>query len=327
MRAVNIYDFDHTIYDGDASLDFIIYCLKNNPRLWKYLPLMFYTLALYVIGIAARKRLKESAFSFLKDIKDIDTEVAAFWDAHRRKIKKFYIDLRADNDIIVSASPEFLLEPIVSSLGAKLIATKMNKASGVIIGENCRGVEKVSRLNERYPELVVASVYSDSLSDAPLIELGKKGYMVSGDTAIPFNEYRMPLSARLTSLKFLRFILVGCINASIGISIAYTFSLFIKSPQLSFLMGFTLGLVPSYFLNSIIIFKDRRFSLKKFRSYVISYIPNFLIMFFSVHILTVFTTVIPLVAYVVAVVVAVPLTFMLLSLYTFKDGGRSERGK
>ena len=31
-NLANIYDFDHTIYDGDASFDFIQYCLLRNPK-------------------------------------------------------------------------------------------------------------------------------------------------------------------------------------------------------------------------------------------------------------------------------------------------------
>ena len=35
---MNVYDFDKTIYDGDASLDFWKYSVKRQPLLVFYLP-------------------------------------------------------------------------------------------------------------------------------------------------------------------------------------------------------------------------------------------------------------------------------------------------
>lgn len=29
----NIYDFDKTIYDGDSTVDFFLFCLKREPIL------------------------------------------------------------------------------------------------------------------------------------------------------------------------------------------------------------------------------------------------------------------------------------------------------
>ena len=30
MCRLNVFDFDNTIYDGDSSIDFYIFCLKRN---------------------------------------------------------------------------------------------------------------------------------------------------------------------------------------------------------------------------------------------------------------------------------------------------------
>ena len=35
---MNLYDFDETIYDGDSTRDFVLYCYKNYPRTLAYLP-------------------------------------------------------------------------------------------------------------------------------------------------------------------------------------------------------------------------------------------------------------------------------------------------
>lgn len=323
MKIVNVYDFDHTIYDGDASLDFIIYCLTGNYRLWKYLPSMALVLVLYITGKADRKKVKETGFVFLNDIDNPDELVDDFWVSHKKKIKKLYTSRKKDDDVVISASPEFLLGPIALSQGFGLIATKMNKNTGRITGNNCRGNEKVERFRKEYPEYDIGDVYTDSMSDAPLINIAHKGYMVKKNVVTEFNEYTPSLTDRIKSPEFITFIFVGCVNAIVGISVSYMFSLYIHSPQVAFIIGFTSSLVPSYFLNSVITFADRNFSITKFGKFVLSYVPNFSIMFVFVYIFTDFFKITPLLTYILAVVLAVPITFLLLSVYTFKNKGDS----
>ena len=43
-----------------------------------------------------------------------------------------------------------------------LICTHHNEKTGAIIGENCRGEEKVRRLNEEFKDYKIVDVYSDS---------------------------------------------------------------------------------------------------------------------------------------------------------------------
>ena len=35
---MDVYDFDGTIYDGDSSIDFYLFCLKKNIKLLRYIP-------------------------------------------------------------------------------------------------------------------------------------------------------------------------------------------------------------------------------------------------------------------------------------------------
>lgn len=177
--TVNAYDFDHTIYRGDASFDFIIFSFVRHPALLRYLPLDAWVIFLYVIGKRNRKQIKQVAFSFLKDVRDIDNELQIFWMKHEHKIEEWYLNQKKPSDIIISASPEFLLRPIVSKLEIKtLIATRMDKTSGYITGENCRAEEKVIRLNKVSPNVKIDSAYSDSMSDLPLLSLASNAYIV-----------------------------------------------------------------------------------------------------------------------------------------------------
>lgn len=120
-----LYDWDGTIYDGDSSVDFLFYCIKKNKKLfWFFIKKIPYFLK-YIFKLISTTEFKEEIFSFLKTIKNIDSYVDDFWKQNKHKVKNFYLDKKHDKDIIISASPEFLLKPICEELGIKeLIAIK-----------------------------------------------------------------------------------------------------------------------------------------------------------------------------------------------------------
>lgn len=186
---VNLFDFDKTIYDGDSSIDFFRYSIKCNKMVLFYIPKIAIYYLLYFFKIKSKKQLKECFFSYLKHIDNINLMVNDFWKKNEKKIKKFYNDRLHDKDIIISASPEFLLKPICEKLNVKdIIATKVDKHNGKFISENCKGEEKVIMFKKKYPLSIVNEVYTDSLSDKPIVNLGKKGFLVKGEKIVPFKD-------------------------------------------------------------------------------------------------------------------------------------------
>lgn len=175
---MNIYDFDKTIYDGDSSIDFFKYCIKKKKKCLIIIPKIILSLLLYIFHFKNKEYFKSTFFSFLKYIEEKDKIVNDFWKCHENKIKKFYLNQKKDTDIIISASPEFLLRPIALKLNFKLIATKVDINSGKLLGKNCYGEEKVKRLNNININSC-DNFYSDSLSDLPLYKISKKGYLVN----------------------------------------------------------------------------------------------------------------------------------------------------
>ena len=87
--------------------------------------------------------------------------------------------------MIISASPEFLLAPVIAELGGVLIGTRMSPTTGLIDGCNCRGEEKVHRLKAAQPDAVVDRAYSDSLIDLPILRLARRPYLVRKGVATP----------------------------------------------------------------------------------------------------------------------------------------------
>ena len=176
---INGYDFDKTIYDGDSTLDFYLYCLKHQFSLIRFLPIQFYGFLVYKLKIKRKEYFKEKFYTFLKGIKHIDVVVNNFWDENESKIKNWYLDQKKESDVIISASPEFLLSEICKRLKIEsLLASKVDKNTGKLLSNNCYGNEKVKRFKEAYPKAKLHSFYSDSYSDMPIINLAKKGYIV-----------------------------------------------------------------------------------------------------------------------------------------------------
>lgn len=184
---VNIYDFDKTIYRDDSTVDFYRYCLRHNKKTLLALPRTALYGLKYLTGFCDKTAFKQAFFSFLKYLDDTPSMVESFWKVHADKIKECYRKRRRSDDIIISASPEFLLRPVCKD--GVLIASRVDPSSGVFSGKNCFGPEKVVRLRELYPDCRPEEFYSDSLSDTPLAEIAREAYIVQGDRLIPWAEY------------------------------------------------------------------------------------------------------------------------------------------
>ncbi len=179
--SVVIYDFDKTIYDGDSSVDFYFYCLKKKPRIIRFLPKQCWHAVLYLFGIESKTKFKGHFFEYLRAVESVEAMVESFWDSNFRKVKDWYIEKDHQNDVIISASPRFLLEPTAKKLGVQsLIATEMSSKTGVISGENCYGEEKVRRFQAQFKNVTVEEAYTDSKSDLPIQSLAKKKFLVKG---------------------------------------------------------------------------------------------------------------------------------------------------
>lgn len=201
-KHINVFDFDHTIYNGDCSLDFYFFSVVRNASILRFLPYQLWHAGLFIFKLESRTKFKSSFFIFLKTINDPDAHVRSFWEQHDRKIKDWYQEIHSNDDVIVSASPEFLLEPIAKELHVKkLLATKMDEKTGVIEGKNCRGLEKARRFQKAFPSTAIQRVYSDSMSDTPLFALAKESYVVKGDTIISLVEFKKMSAIRRYLLR------------------------------------------------------------------------------------------------------------------------------
>lgn len=186
---VNLYDFDKTIYDGDSSVNFYKYCLRKKPIIIIYSINFIIYYLLYKLNISTKEKAKEKLFKFVTKFSNVDNIIEEFWSININKIKDFYKDKDHSNDIIISASPEFLLKPICDKLKVKdLIASPIDKNTCLYHGKNCYGEEKVRRLKSKYKDIEVIEAYSDSLSDLPMLKLATNKYIVKKNKIIKYEK-------------------------------------------------------------------------------------------------------------------------------------------
>lgn len=179
---MNVYDFDKTIYNGDSTFDFYRFCLKRHPKIILRLPSLLFNYCIFLLKRISKTEFKERMYKFLTDIDDIDFEIKSFWDKNIKKIKNFYKRSQKADDVIISASPEFLIIPACQRINIRYAyASKVNKHTGNYTGINCHGKEKVNRFYSAFPNGVIDNFYSDSYSDTPLAKLAKNSYIVSGE--------------------------------------------------------------------------------------------------------------------------------------------------
>lgn len=234
------YDFDDTIFSGDSSMKFYKYCLLHHPSVllsaFKQIGAFFK----FVSGKYNKDQTKSVFFSYISHLKDLPEVVEAFWDKNESGLKGWYAehcrrldageyDVACDDDAdvdhtgsgdgdgyvvrpktcVISASPEFIIQPICRRLGIDyVICTKMDMATGQIIGRNCHGEEKPRRLyecfggdlhdrsenpilrdgaNDEVPNFEIIEFYSDSYSDDPVARLAGRAFLVQGEKLLPWN--------------------------------------------------------------------------------------------------------------------------------------------
>ena len=185
---MRVYDFDQTIFQYDSSVRFYQYCLRHFTRVVVHaVPLAALQFAEYQVnGGKDAKKLKERLFSFLNRIDNIDAVGHDFWEENWQNFSPWYLDQRQEDDLVISASPDFLLRPAAEHFGFSLIATPMNPYTGKIEGRNCHDQEKKRRFLLEYPDTAIEAFYSDSLSDSPMAEMAETAWLVKKGEITPW---------------------------------------------------------------------------------------------------------------------------------------------
>ena len=121
--------------------------------------------------------------------------------------------------------------------------------------------------------------------------------------------------------EFIIFILIGIFNTISGsvFSVIYSYNL---NANIAFVLGYITSLVIAYLLNSKFNFK-KKLSIQRFIKFAISYVPNFIIQNMFVLIFYNQLGWEKVVVYFLAALIGVPVTFICLKIFAFKNKGNS----
>lgn len=151
MEKLAIFDVDFTLTSKETLLQLFKFLIKEDKKNLKFLPR-----AAFSGIIDMMKKLKSEGY-------------------------KIYL---------ISASPEFYLNELYNIKEVDvIIGTRFSFNEGKferkMVGENCKGEEKVRRLKEYLQENNIevdyknSYMFSDSLSDKPLLDLVGNGYLIN----------------------------------------------------------------------------------------------------------------------------------------------------
>ena len=184
---MNVFDFDNTIYRGDSTADFILYNIKKQPSLSVYILRFACAYCFYKLRLTSKTKAKQVLFRMFGKVPSMEDRLRDFWADHMRNIKNWYPGLHRDDDVVISASPEFLILPACRTLNiSHVMGSPVDMHTGTYTGSNCSGSEKPLRFRERYLDAVIENFFSDSLSDSPMAEISLQAYLVKGDNFFPW---------------------------------------------------------------------------------------------------------------------------------------------
>ncbi|MDC0801001.1 HAD-IB family hydrolase [Clostridium paraputrificum] len=199
MKKLAIFDIDYTITKKETLMEFYKYSLEEDIKNIRFLPRALYSGLMYGIGIYDERRVKECFLKFIDNIEEekLQELVKRFYKNRLSKILyKDALDMmyklkKEGYDIyLISASPEFYINEFYNiDVVDKVIGTRFEFKEGKFIrkmlGNNCKGEEKVKRLKEVLSKENIkvdfknSYMFSDSLSDKPLLDLVGKPYLIN----------------------------------------------------------------------------------------------------------------------------------------------------
>lgn len=179
---VNVYDFDNTIYDGETLVDFILYFVRRDVKIWKYLPKLIVIAFKDMLHLFTVEDAVEAYASFLEgyyvNAGDLSGVVVDFWNKNEKKIKPWYATVRKDSDIIVSGTTDFILDEIMKRMGIKhYVGSSIDKKTGKF-RRLCFLENKVKIFRELYPNAHIANFYTDSMNDKAMMDIADHVYLV-----------------------------------------------------------------------------------------------------------------------------------------------------
>ncbi len=183
--GIAVFDVDQTLLKGDSLL--LAARKSNSPIKFIWFSLKFIPFfILWKLRFLNSKKIKEIFIEKFQICKRYNLEQKANnkdWlttDLTKMIRKKALMRInmhkeKGDVVVLCSASPDMIIEPLANSLNVDLICTNLIKIEKnwvpKIQGINCKGIEKLRRLEDKYEHLTKhkLEVYGDSKGDREIL--------------------------------------------------------------------------------------------------------------------------------------------------------------
>lgn len=185
MKKVNVYDFDNTIYDGETLIDYILYYVRHDIKIWKYLPKLVVIAFKDMLHLFTVDEAIKAYASFLEGyyvtLDNPAENIIDFWNKNEKKIKPWYSKVKKDDDIIVSGTLDFILEEASKRVGFKnFVGSSIDSSTGKFINI-CFLENKVKLFREYFPDTEIENFYTDSMNDKAMMDISENVYLVKKD--------------------------------------------------------------------------------------------------------------------------------------------------
>ena len=152
--------------------------MKRHPKMYfTFFPKAVKNLILRKLGKMPEYLMQRKFFGYLTLIDDFDEQIERYWDKNEKKISDWYLKQKKPDDLIISASPTCIIEPIANRLGVNFMATEFDRQFGVFLNNHMYAKEKAQyMIDHGFP--MIENFYSDSLADTPLALCAEKAHLV-----------------------------------------------------------------------------------------------------------------------------------------------------
>lgn len=217
-----VFDFDHTLYDGDSGSHMVRWLLARNP-LRMLAALLASPLLLPMLAWLPTRRRAVSAYFWigtfgLHEVHDFDALIERYVLAHSDELRTRLLPIgmdvlrahRVDGDsvVIATGAPPALARQVLAASNQQdvpVIGSLLGPwLGGLVACRHCHAEVKVAMLAEAGVTRIDRA-YSDSLADLPLLRAAREPVVVNPkSSAIPM--FRACLPAGTPLLNW------GCLN-------------------------------------------------------------------------------------------------------------------
>jgi len=315
--------FTRVIYDGNLTLDFVLYLLRLKPyRIFSYLSLLP-DLVLYLLNKITPTQLANKFYKVV--LRGIgDEEYQLFKINNKYKIDLTGFDME-QGDIILTGEPSFLVDSFIDRTKYKVICTEYDIEKRAIIGELNMGHQKLENLKKNHVH-TITMLFVNSFKDSELIRKALVTLVVRNHEIIQFEQYDEDqpvyqmnftdyIQHSLTNRKWLLYAILSIAAMFLCMIIALFLSINIPIIE-AYIVSFFLWICITYYVTVTHI-KEQNFNLNNVQGYLLGIVPALLAGSLITLILGTWLYLPKLLVLFLAMIVSIPFLLFELRFYDF----------